>query len=182
MLTAKNCKASTAVQYFTDDYDPGQTRWFGKGAAELGLVGEIDCAGRRLSFGTLCERQRGEFENVCYGRSPDGTKYLGTKGHPDKRRAGPDFTFSAPKSLSLTALVGGDTRLEVAHRVAVEKTLALIESRYAQTRITNNKNVVEVKTGNLVIAQFDHIESRELDPHLHTHALMMNLTFPVKFG
>jgi conjugative relaxase-like TrwC/TraI family protein len=161
MLTAKNCKASTAVQYFTDDYDPGQTRWFGKGASGLGLECEID---------------RESFEHICYGRSPDGSKYLGTKGDPDKRRAGTDFTFSAPKSLSLTVLVGGDTRLEVAHRVAVEKTLALIEDRYAQTRITNNKNVVEVKTRNLVIAQFDHIESRELDPHLHIHALVMNLT------
>ena len=143
MLTAKNCKASTAVQYFTDDYDPGQTRWIGKGASGLDLEGEID---------------RGEFENVCYGKSPDGTKYLGTKGDPDKRRAGTDFTFSAPKSLSLTALVGGDTRLEVAHRVAVEKTLALIEDRYAQTRITKDKKVAEVKTGNLVVAQFNHID------------------------
>jgi conjugative relaxase-like TrwC/TraI family protein len=161
MLTAKNCKASAAVQYFTDYYDPGQTRWFGKGAAEMGLVGEID---------------RESFEHICYGRSPDGSKYLGTKGDTDKRRAGTDFTFSAPKSVSLTALVGGDTRLENAHRLAVEKTLALIEERYAQTRITNNKNVVEVKTSNLVVAQFDHIESRELDPRLHTHALVMNLT------
>jgi conjugative relaxase-like TrwC/TraI family protein len=161
MLTAKNCKASTAVQYFTDDYDSGQTRWFGKGAAELGLVGEID---------------RESFEHICFGRSPDGSKYLGTKGDPDKRRAGTDFTFSAPKSVSLTALVGGDTRLANAHRLAVEKTLALIEARYAQTRITKDKKVAEVKTGSLVVAQFDHIESRELDPHLHTHALVMNLT------
>jgi conjugative relaxase-like TrwC/TraI family protein len=169
MLTAKNCKASAAVQYFTDDYDPGQTRWFGKGASELGLEGEIDCAGRRL-------RQRESFEHICYGRSPDGSKYLGTKGDPEKRRAGTDFTFSAPKSVSLTALVGGDTRLEFAHRIAVEKTLALIESRYAQTRITKDKKVAEVKTGNIMVAQFDHIESRELDPHLHTHALVVNLT------
>jgi conjugative relaxase-like TrwC/TraI family protein len=149
------------VQYFTDDYERGQTRWFGKGASGLGLVGEID---------------RGEFKNVCYGRSPDGNKYLGTKGNPDKRRAGTDFTFSAPKSVSLTALVGGDNRLEFAHRIAVEKTLALIEERYAQTRITKDKKVAEVKTGNIMVAQFDHIESRELDPHLHTHALVMNLT------
>ncbi|WP_309729929.1 MobF family relaxase, partial [Chamaesiphon sp. OTE_75_metabat_556] len=169
MLTAKNCKASTAVQYFTDDYERGQTRWFGKGASALGLKGEIDCAGRRL-------HQRESFEHICYGRSPDGTKYLGTKGDPDKRRAGTDFTFSAPKSVSLTALVGGDTRLENAHWLAVEKTLALIEERYAQTRITKDKKVAEVKTGNLVVAQFAHIESRELDPHLHTHALLMNLT------
>jgi conjugative relaxase-like TrwC/TraI family protein len=161
MLTAKNCKASTAVQYFTDYYDPGQTRWFGKGASALGLEGEID---------------RESFEHICYGRSPDGTKYLGTKGNPDKRRAGTDFTFSAPKSVSLTALVGGDARLEVAHRTAVEMTLKLIEERYAQTRITKNGIVSEIQTGNLVVAQFDHIESRELDPHLHTHALVMNLT------
>ncbi len=161
MLTAKNCKASTAVQYFTDDYERGQTRWFGKGASALGLEGEID---------------RESFEHICYGRSPDGSKYLGTKGDPDKRRAGTDFTFSAPKSVSLTALVGGDTRLENAHRLAIEKTLKLIEERYAQTRTTKNKKVTEVKTENLVVAQFDHIESRELDPHLHTHALVMNLT------
>ncbi|WP_373541692.1 MobF family relaxase [Chamaesiphon sp.] len=161
MLTAKNCQASAAVKYFTDDYERGETRWFGKGAAKLGLVGEIE---------------RESFEHICYGRSPDGSKYLGTKGNPDKRRAGTDFTFSAPKSVSLTALVSGDTRLEVAHRNAVEMTLKLIEARYAQTRITKNGIVSEIQTGNLVVAQFDHIESRELDPHLHTHALVMNLT------
>jgi conjugative relaxase-like TrwC/TraI family protein len=161
MLTAKNCQASAAVKYFTDDYERGETRWFGKGAAKLGLVGEIE---------------RESFEHICYGRSPDGSKYLGTKGNPDKRRAGTDFTFSAPKSVSLTALVSGDTRLEVAHRTAVEMTLKLIEARYAQTRITKNGIVSEIQTGNLVVAQFDHIESRELDPHLHTHALVMNLT------
>ena len=161
MLTAKNCTGSGAVKYFTEYYERGQTRWYGKGASALGLEGEIE---------------RESFENVCYGKSPDGSEYLGTKGDPEKRRAGTDFTFSAPKSVSLTALVGGDTRLENAHRLAVEKTLKLIEERYAQTRITKNKKVTEVKTGNLVVAQFDHIESRELDPHLHTHALVMNLT------
>lgn len=161
MLTGKNCTGGAAVGYFTNYYEREQTRWFGKGAGKLGLVGEID---------------RETFENICYGKSPDGSSYLGTKGDPDKRRAATDFTFSAPKSVSLTALVGGDTRLEVAHRTAVEKTLALMEERYAQTRITTDGKVATVETGNLVVAEFDHIESRELDPHLHTHALVMNLT------
>jgi conjugative relaxase-like TrwC/TraI family protein len=161
MLTAKNCKAGCAVEYFTNYYDQDETRWFGEGAKKLGLIGEI---------------KKESFENICYGKSPDGSKYLGSQGDPDKRRAGTDFTFSAPKSVSLTALAGGDTRLEVAHRVAVAKTLAIMEERYAQTRITKDHKVATVKTGNLVVAQFDHIESRELDPHLHTHALVMNLT------
>ena len=151
------------MKYFTDDYDPGGDAMVWERCCQTGL-------------GLESEIERESFEHICYGRSPDGTKYLGTKGDPDKRRAGTDFTFSAPKSVSLTALVGGDTRLENAHRLAVEKTLALIESRYAQTRITKDKKVAEVKTGNIMVAQFDHIESRELDPHLHTHALVMNLT------
>ena len=27
-----------------------------------------------------------------------------------------------------------------------------------------------------MVAEFDHIETRELDPHLHTHCLIMNMT------
>ncbi len=161
MLTAKNCKAGGAVEYFTNYYDQDETRWFGEGAKKLGLIGSIE---------------KESFENICHGKSPDGSQYLGYQGDPEKRRAGTDFTFSAPKSVSLTALVGGDNRLEVAHRIAVGKTLAIMQERYAQTRITKDKQVSEIKTGNLVVAQFDHIESRELDPHLHTHALVMNLT------
>ncbi|MBE0617465.1 MAG: relaxase domain-containing protein, partial [Proteobacteria bacterium] len=33
-----------------------------------------------------------------------------------------------------------------------------------------------VATGNLVVATFDHATSRELDPQLHTHAVVANLT------
>ena len=89
MLTAKNCTGSGAVKYFTEYYERGQTRWYGKGASALGLEGEIE---------------RESFENVCYGKSPDGSEYLGTKGDPEKRRAGTDFTFSAPKSVSHLAI------------------------------------------------------------------------------
>ncbi|QLE53864.1 hypothetical protein FD724_39265 (plasmid) [Nostoc sp. C057] len=54
--------------------------------------------------------------------------------------------------------------------------MELIEQRYAYTRVTDNSGRHRVKTGNLVVAQFDHIESRDLDPHLHTHCLLMNMT------
>lgn len=33
-----------------------------------------------------------------------------------------------------------------------------------------------VQTGKLAVAQFDHIETRDLDPHLHTHCVVMNVT------
>ena len=164
MLTAKNASPQNAIDYFSQGYyDAEQTRWFGKGAAELGLKGKID--------------NKEIFAAVCNGMSPDGRTQLGAKAFDLKnRRAALDCTFSAPKSVSFTALVGGDERIEVAHRTAVEKTLALIEERYAQTRVRVGGSRPTIQTGNLVVAQFDHISSRELDPHLHTHALLMNLT------
>jgi TrwC relaxase len=76
----------------------------------------------------------------------------------------------------LSALIGGDENLIAAHRTAVEQALRVMERRYTQTRIRINNKRPCVKTGNLIVAQFDHLESRELDPHLHTHALVMNLT------
>jgi len=74
--------------------------------------------------------------------------------------------------VSIACLVGGDTRLEEAHRKAVSRTIDLIESRYATTRI----NKQPVKTDNLIVAKWHHDTSRELDPHLHTHCLVMNCT------
>jgi conjugative relaxase-like TrwC/TraI family protein len=117
------------------------------------------------------------FSNILSGYSPSGRKRLtGKKIDLDKRRAATDCTFSAPKSVSMTALVGGDFRLIDAHRKAVAMTLEIMEKRYAHTRVRTPEGRIIVNTGNLVIGQFDHIETRELDPHLHTHCLVMNMT------
>lgn len=159
MLTTKNVGSLQAINYFTQSYsDTFQTRWYGKGASQLNLPGEI--------------KDRQVFASICKGLAPDGSGRLGR----ERSRAAIDCTFSAPKSVSLCALVGGDERLVTAHQEAVEKALSVMEKQYAQTRIRTNNDRSVIKTANLVVAQFDHLESRELDPHLHTHALVMNLT------
>ncbi|MBD2303439.1 MobF family relaxase [Nostoc sp. FACHB-190] len=164
MLTGKNTKPQQAVNYFMEEYshEVKNSRWFGKGAEKLGLSGAIN--------------DKEIFTNIVNGRSPDGSQTLYAKKTSSERLAATDFTFSAPKSVSLQALVGGDERLIKAHSLAVQKTLELIESRYSFTRITTDTGREPTRTGNLVIAEFDHIESRELDPHLHTHTLIMNMT------
>lgn len=164
MLTAANVSSEMAVNYFVKNYyHQGKSLWSGQGALKLGLSGAID--------------DEEAFKNVISGRSPQGREQLNARVlKPDERRAALDCTFSAPKSVSLMALVGGDTRLIDAHHQALKETLELIEQRYAYTRVTDYDSRHRVKTGNLVVAQFDHIESRELDPHLHTHCLLMNMT------
>lgn len=162
MLTAKNRTAHEAIDYYShsQNFDNKNltTRWYGKGAIALGLSGEIN--------------SKEAFANICNGLTPSGNRKLGN----NTKRAALDLTFSCPKSVSLSALVGGDECLVNAHRKAVEKTLATIEKHHAQTRVRAGSTRYSVNTGNLIVAQFDHFESRELDPHLHTHALVMNLT------
>ncbi|MEJ1932084.1 MobF family relaxase, partial [Nostoc sp. NIES-2111] len=164
MLTGKNSEPQQAVHYFMEGYyQEGTSRWSGKGAKKLGLSGAVN--------------DQETFFNIVNGRSPDGSQNLcARKLDSSQRRAATDFTFSAPKSVSLQALVGGDERLITAHQVAVQKTLELIEERYSYTRATTQNNQQLIRTNNLVVAEFDHIETRELDPHLHTHALVMNMT------
>jgi conjugative relaxase-like TrwC/TraI family protein len=164
MLTAANVSSEMAVKYFVKNYyHQGKSRWSGLGAEKLGLSGAID--------------NEQKFTNVIEGLTPDGSEQLNARVLKQKeRRAALDCTFSAPKSVSLMALVGGDSRLIAAHHQALKETIQLMERRYAITRVTQNNGRHRVNTGNLVVAQFDYIESRDLDPHLHTHCLVMNTT------
>ncbi|MCY7286068.1 MAG: relaxase domain-containing protein, partial [Cyanobacteria bacterium CAN_BIN43] len=146
--------------YYSQEDAEVNSQWQGKGADKYQLSGAI----------TDLEA----YENIVNGLSPDGKTQLRQKQNHEgkKERAGIDLTFSAPKSVSIACLVGGDTRLEAAHRIAVSRTIDLIESRYATTRI----NKQPVQTDNLIVAKWHHDTSRELDPHLHTHCLVMNCT------
>ena len=94
-----------------------------------------------------------------------------------EHRAGWDATFSAPKSVSVTALVGGDNRIREAHRESV--TVALHEmEHYVQARIGGNAPAET--TGAWVVAKFEHDSSRPVEgyaaPQLHTHAVVFNVT------
>jgi conjugative relaxase-like TrwC/TraI family protein len=152
---------------------PGE--WQGQLADKFGLSGAVGAEEfSRLSEGQhpitgeqlVQHRQALEYENA------DGktTKSV-------ERRAGWDATFSAPKSISLTALVGGDERIREAHRRAVTTALNELE-RYTQARIGGN-NPAE-KTGQFIAAKFEHDTARPVDgyaaPQLHTHAVIFNVT------
>ena len=168
MLSISNVTPSQGANYFkqenyySKEEAKEQSNWFGQGADALGLSGSVDSE---------------QFKNLLEGYSPDGKKTLsGKKINLENRRAGFDLTFSAPKSLSLAALMGGDKNLEQAHRNAVERTLKVVEQQHAQARVWDGKEQQKVSTGNLVVAQFHHTTSREKDPQLHTHCVVLNCT------
>jgi conjugative relaxase-like TrwC/TraI family protein len=90
--------------------------------------------------------------------------------------AGFDLTFTATKSISvLWGLSDPATRtvIEAAHHSAVADTLAYLERHAAFTR-TGHDGVHQVRTKGLIVAAFDHPDTRTGDPNLHTHAVVAN--------
>jgi conjugative relaxase-like TrwC/TraI family protein len=91
------------------------------------------------------------------------------------RRAGFDATFNAPKSVSIQAFIGGDNRLVAAHETAVSEALAELET-FATHQAGRGLNKRYAASGQIAAAVFRHGESRALDPHLHSHAFIFNVT------
>lgn len=163
MLSISTVSAGGASSYYTKDgyYTQEQGEWQGKGAEALGLSGPVD---------------KEQFTNLLEGKSPDGSQEFIKAGGNGEHRAGLDLTFSAPKSVSVLSEVVGDERVKEAHDKAVSSTLDYVEKNYSQARQKEDGESRHVDTGNLVIAKFDHNLSRELDPQLHTHSVIANIT------
>ncbi len=99
-----------------------------------------------------------------------------------QHRPGVDITFSAPKSVSLEALIYAapktGARVVRAHDEAVRATLGFIESELLQTRSYEPETGrrPRVQADGMAAATFRHLASRNLDPQLHTHAVVVNMT------
>ena len=164
--------SATAVGYYEKDgyyakNDPEHRKasfWHGEAARDLGLRGHVVPS---------------RFESVLSGQVPKSDIRLGRIVEGEhQHRPGWDITFSAPKSVSLEALVMGDTRVLRAHDEAVRATLDWIESDLLQTRSWDPKTGrrPRVKADGMVVAGFRHLTSRDLDPQLHTHCILANMT------
>ena len=165
--------SSTQSYYKQDGAVAGE--WQGQLAEKMGLTGAVSPEHfTRLTDGQHPEtgEQMVKHRTAQEYKNPDGSTTSAVE-----HRAGWDGTFSAPKSVSLTALVGGDERVREAHSAAVTVAVAELE-RYTQARIGGN-NPAET-TGKLIAAKFEHDTARPVEgyaaPQLHTHVFMMNVT------
>jgi len=166
--------ANAWENYYTEG-ERVRGEWQGQLAARWGLQGEV----QEQQFARLAEGQHPETGEQLV-RHQTAREYVNAQGDTVRtmeHRAGWDATFSAPKSVSLTALVGGDDRVRDAHRESVRTALDEMEN-YAQARMGGN--VPAQTTGQWAVAKFEHDSSRPVDgyaaPQLHTHAVIFNMT------
>lgn len=134
--------------------------WVGRGAAELGLQGQVDGY---------------EFLSLLDGKGRDGEEPLVEVRRGATHDPGWDMTFSAPKGVSvLWAAADAPTRetIEDCLKAAVVDTVTHIEDSYKLARRgPQGRRREHVK---LIASSFLHGTSRELDPNLHVHLLLMN--------
>jgi conjugative relaxase-like TrwC/TraI family protein len=166
---------ANAEQNYYSQKGAVQGEWTGKLAAEWGLVRAVEAT----QFERLAEGQHpGTGEQIVQHRvSRTYTNEHGENVTSAEHRAGWDATFSAPKSVSITALVGGDEQVREAHRESVAVALNELE-RYIQARIGGNHPAET--TGKMIAAKFEHDSARPVNgyaaPQLHTHVVIFNVS------
>lgn len=189
MLTVSKALAvSQARDYYRREYtSPGESyyvegeesrgRWHGCLAERWGLRGEVTDE----QYERLCNGQHPETGEQLVRHLESRTytnrygKEVTTRGH----RAGWDATFSAPKIVSLAAVVGGDERVRAAHRESVDAALDALKP-YTQARMGGNRPAE--MTGRMIAAKFEHDAARPARltgyaaPQLHTHVVIFNVT------
>jgi conjugative relaxase-like TrwC/TraI family protein len=162
----KNSSSYAARHLSYSDYADEQAKvtgqWMGKLAAELGLSGAV---------------VNEKLEALGAGHHPETGEKLRPRIRKDENAINLyDFTISAPKSLSMLAVIEGDEWLLAAHDRCVAKAMSEVET-LAATRVRMDGANENRTTGNLAIAVYRHDTSRDLDAQVHSHCVVPNLTF-----
>lgn len=163
MVSLSSVSTGQAGHYYSEKdnyYSKDEGQWQGKGADIAGISGSVSTE---------------DLDSLVAGIAPDGQQ-IQSGGQSHEHRAALDLTFSAPKSVSILAEVLDVNEVREAHKKAVTKTMEYVEKHYAQVRETHAGDTRVIATDNLIIGKFDHDTSRELDPQLHTHCVVLNMT------
>ena len=150
--------------YYAADLDL-PARWGGRGAAMLGLSGEVT----KAQFDSLCDNLDPRTGQQLTARTRTGRTVLY------------DFNVHVPKSLSVLIERTDDPRLVDAVRDAGEGMMRELEAEML-TRVRRDNHDTDRPTGNLVWATIPHRTSRPAkedgkpDPHFHLHVTCFNAT------
>jgi conjugative relaxase-like TrwC/TraI family protein len=138
----------------------GAGEWWGSGAELVGVAGKV---------------QPQDLNALCQGFAPDGTPLIQNAGASDHQQAW-DSTFSVPKPLSVFWTQTSAEVREIISRLirqAVIVALTYLSTVAMLTRRGKGGKIVEHALP--IVAIFEDAVSRELDPQLHRHCLVLNV-------
>jgi conjugative relaxase-like TrwC/TraI family protein len=152
----------TADNYYLSEQ--AAAHWAGRGAEQLGLAGSPVDRADFVAFleGRMRDPETGEIQD------------LSANARGDNRRSGVDFTVSPPKSVSIVGLVGGDQRVVEAHLTANARAMEWLEGHASVIRVRDGgSEPIKKQAGNLLYATILHQTSRENEPQLHNHNVIV---------
>ena len=127
-----------------------------------------------------------DFFRLYDGMAPDGSGKLTRNAGSAKRSPGLDLGFNADKTVSaLWAIADADLRADVerAHGDAARTALGEVIRKYCGvTRIRDRKGKLLVLSADILAALFQQGASREGDPQLCTHCVIINVTRTCRDG
>lgn len=151
--------------YYTKGESFTNSEWLGLAANIQGLSGQI---------------KEQDFHNAYSSLDPKGIPLRKQQQYEKSsrryNRPGTDVTLSAPKSVSVAALVYENQDVLAAHKAAVSATMKYAENNciFYQTKQRGQKLLLSSKTAQ--IAVFHHDDNRNKDPQLHSHCVILNQT------
>ena len=167
-MDASNPEGSFLESSANDYFEKGSIRkgeWFGTLAADWKIAGQ--------------EVRKEDYISVMNHICPwDGGKPLTAGTGKTNEIAWFPFQCGAQKSVSVMAMLMNDRRLIDAHHECVKMALLELE-KFAAHRVRTGADRTSDKTritGKMLAALYDHDTSRALDPQLHTHCLIANVT------
>ncbi|UEJ82769.1 relaxase domain-containing protein [Brachybacterium halotolerans subsp. kimchii] len=183
MSSSASVAAKGLTAYYTDHGNP-PGRWIGAGATAAGIpLGGSIGSNEAIA---LWQKFRHPETGVVLGKPPRGTSRANHSSDVNQlaestaqaRRdvAGFDLTFTIPKDASiLWALSDTSIQSTIAqcHDWAVAETIRQMETRVLQTR-AGHGGVAAVGAQGVLAGKWDHWDSRDGDPHLHSHVVISN--------
>jgi conjugative relaxase-like TrwC/TraI family protein len=169
MMGPVSQSATAASKYYYEKdpvYEKNNSRWLGGGCEAIGL-----------EAGAVVLKD--DFNNIIRGNDLSGGQIVQdtySAAGRTEHRAGVDFVFSDPKSVSIMEHLAGDERIKAARSAAIEDVVKHVDDNYIAYRETVNYqvNVIHAE-GKGIFSAYEHSTSRENDPNSHTHVLICNM-------
>ena len=164
---------SRAAYYMANGTPPGA--WAGAGAAALGLTavaGDV----RKEDLEALFGEGNHPLTGAALGKRFITKKDADENAKKRQSVAGFEFVFSPPKSVSSWwALADPELKdnIRACHQAAIDATIEKLETDIVRTR-SGVDGVAQQHVKGITAALFDHWDSRDGDPQLHTHMLVSN--------
>ena len=138
-------------------------------------------------IGGYCEKRgfanttvhRGELEKALTGFDPKTGMPAHSRAGQDNHQPGRDLTFSAPKSVSIvwaSSDAATQKAISEAQQRAVERAMQYAADSGAFVQRHGKNGAEKTAYGDIAVATFEHSSNRNGEPHLHTHAVVANIS------